>query len=62
VVTQPFDLEQSAEAVRPPIPMLSLEQRRGNFYEVEQSWNEYTVQEECKRCLRCDLEWMLETR
>ena len=60
VVEQRFDLEQYAEATRPPIPMLPLAQRRGSFAEVEQSWDERTVQEECKRCLRCDLEWLIE--
>jgi NADH-quinone oxidoreductase subunit F len=60
VVEQRFDLQQYAEATRPPIPMLPLAQRRGSFAEVEQNWDERTVQEECKRCLRCDLEWLIE--
>jgi NADH-quinone oxidoreductase subunit F len=60
VVEQRFDVQQYAQATRPPIPMLPLAGRRGSFAEVEQSWDERTVQEECKRCLRCDLEWLLE--
>jgi hypothetical protein len=60
VVEQRFDLQQYAEAMRLTIPTLPLAQRRGNFAEVEQGWDEHTVQEECKRCLRCDLEWLLE--
>jgi hypothetical protein len=60
VVEQHFDMQQYVEATRPPIPSLPLAGRRGSFAEVEQSWDEHTVQEECKRCLRCDLEWLLE--
>jgi NADH-quinone oxidoreductase subunit F len=60
VVEQTFDVEQYAEAARPPIPMLAVAQRQGGFEEVEQGWDEFTAQEECKRCLRCDLEWLLE--
>ena len=60
VVEQRFEMQQYVEATRPPIPMLPLAGRRGSFAEVEQSWDEHTVQEECKRCLRCDLEWLLE--
>jgi NADH-quinone oxidoreductase subunit F len=60
VVEQAFDLAQYAAAGRPPIPTLPIEQRRGSFAEVEQGWDESTTREECKRCLRCDLEWLLE--
>jgi NADH-quinone oxidoreductase subunit F len=60
VVEQRFDVQQYVQATRPPVPMLPLAGRRGSFAEVEQSWDERTVQEECKRCLRCDLEWLLE--
>jgi NADH-quinone oxidoreductase subunit F len=58
VVEQPFDLEQYAEATRPQKRELDVEQRRGNFGEAELALDEKTVQEECKRCLRCDLEWL----
>ncbi len=58
VVEQPFNLDDYAEARRPERPELSVEERRGNFREVEQGMEEHPVQEECKRCLRCDLEWL----
>jgi NADH-quinone oxidoreductase subunit F len=58
VVEQQYDLEQYAEATRPQIRELDIERRRGNFKEVELPLDEKTVQEECKRCLRCDLEWL----
>jgi NADH-quinone oxidoreductase subunit F len=58
VVEQSFDLEAYAHAHRPAVPMIPIAQRRGSFAQVEQSWDETTTQEECKRCLRCDLEWL----
>ena len=58
VVEQRFDLEQYAEAARPLTREIPVEARRGNFDEVELTLDEATVQEECKRCLRCDLEWL----
>jgi NADH-quinone oxidoreductase subunit F len=58
IVEQPFDLEQYAAATRPQARELAIEERRGNFDEVELQFDEETVQEECKRCLRCDLEWL----
>jgi NADH-quinone oxidoreductase subunit F len=58
IVEQEFDLEQYAEATRPQAWELPVEQRRGNFREVELLLDEETIQEECKRCLRCDLEWL----
>jgi NADH-quinone oxidoreductase subunit F len=60
VVEQKFNPEDYAEAKRPPTPVLSIQQRRGNFAEVEQRLEEHAVQEDCKRCLRCDLEWLEE--
>ncbi len=57
VVEQPFDLDDYAEAHRPQKPELPVEERR-DFREVELGMDENTVQEECKRCLRCDLEWL----
>jgi len=60
VIEQQFNLEDYAEARRPPMRVLSVAQRRGNFQEVELGLGEYAVQEECKRCLRCDLEWLEE--
>jgi NADH-quinone oxidoreductase subunit F len=58
VVDQPFDLDEYADARPPEMPELSLEERRGNFREVELGLDEEAVREECKRCLRCDLEWL----
>jgi NADH-quinone oxidoreductase subunit F len=60
VVEQKFNPEDYAEAKRPPTPVLSIQQRRGNFAEVEQRLEKHAVQEDCKRCLRCDLEWLEE--
>jgi len=37
--------------------MLPAAQRR-SFDEVELTLPEETIREECKRCLRCDLEWL----
>jgi NADH-quinone oxidoreductase subunit F len=60
VVNQPFDLADYADALPPQMPELSVEERRGNFREVELGLDEKAIQEECKRCLRCDLEWLEE--
>lgn len=62
IVEQRFDLEQYAEATRPPTREIPVEARRGNFDEVELPLDEATVQEECKRCLRCDVEWLEATK
>jgi len=40
---------------RAEMPSLPVEQRRGNFSEVELGFDEKTALEEAKRCLRCDL-------
>ncbi len=58
VVDQPFEMEAYFKAGRPKPATIPVEERRGGFREVELCWDEHTVQEECKRCLRCDLEWM----
>jgi NADH-quinone oxidoreductase subunit F len=60
VIEQKFNLEDYAEARRPPMPVLPIALRRGSFQEVELGMDEYAIQEECKRCLRCDLEWLRE--
>jgi hypothetical protein len=60
VVERTFDPEDYAEARRPAVPMLPVADRRGSFEEVEQGLDAHVVQEECKRCLRCDLEWLEE--
>jgi NADH-quinone oxidoreductase subunit F len=59
VVDQPFDLDDYADSQPPAMPMLPLSDRR-SFEEVELGFDERTAQEECKRCLRCDLEWLEE--
>ena len=46
-----------ATAKRPEPRMLPVALRRGSAREVEQLWDERQTQEECKRCLRCDLDW-----
>ncbi len=60
VVERTFDPREYAEATRPPTTRLPVARRRGSFDEVEESWDEDRVLKECKRCLRCDLEWLLE--
>jgi len=44
------------ESQKPSMPLLSLEQRSGNFKEVELGFTEEMAIKEAKRCLRCDLE------
>jgi NADH-quinone oxidoreductase subunit F len=58
VIEQQFDREQYAGATRPQTREIPVEERQGNFEEVELLFDEETIQEECKRCLRCDLEWL----
>jgi NADH-quinone oxidoreductase subunit F len=59
-VPQLFDVNQYASLRRPAPIMMSPQQRREGqrFAEVEAALDEWTVREECKRCLRCDLEWL----
>lgn len=60
-IVQLYDLDAYAKARRPAPLKLTPEQRRARgerFDERESLWDERTVQEECKRCLRCDLEWL----
>jgi NADPH-dependent glutamate synthase beta subunit-like oxidoreductase len=59
-IPQLFDLDNYADARRPQPIMLAPDARGalGRFEEVEQCLPERVVQEECKRCLRCDLEWL----
>jgi NADPH-dependent glutamate synthase beta subunit-like oxidoreductase len=58
VIEQQFDLEQYTEAARPQTREIPVEDRRENLNEVELLLDEKVIQEECKRCLRCDLEWI----
>jgi formate dehydrogenase beta subunit len=57
-IEQCFDLEPYSAAVRPQARELTVEKSRGNFAEAECALSEDAAQEECKRCLRCDLEWI----
>ncbi|MBC7259817.1 MAG: NADH-quinone oxidoreductase subunit NuoF [Chloroflexi bacterium] len=57
-VPQMFNMDDYAEAKRPEMPELPVEQRVRSFDEVELGFDEKTAREECKRCLRCDLEWL----
>ncbi|MGQ9785907.1 MAG: FAD-dependent oxidoreductase [Anaerolineae bacterium] len=52
-------LEDYANARRASSRVIPPEQRRScGFAEVELGFDEHTAQEEAKRCLRCDLEWL----
>jgi NADH-quinone oxidoreductase subunit F len=60
-IPQLYNLDDYADARRPAMLMMSPEQRRAagaRFDEVEQLPGEHAIREECKRCLRCDLEWL----
>jgi hypothetical protein len=58
VVNQPFNLDDYANALPPRMPEIPPEERQGSFAEVALGMEEKVIQEECKRCLRCDLEWL----
>ncbi len=57
-VEQLFNLDDYADARRPHAQELPVEKRKGNFAEVEPCMPGEVIREECKRCLRCDLEWL----
>jgi NADH-quinone oxidoreductase subunit F len=57
-VPQRFDLAAYADHHRPATPRLTVDQRERNFREVETGFDEGAAQEEARRCLRCDLEWL----
>ncbi len=50
-----FEMEDYVDAVRAEMPVQPAEERRNNWREVELGFSEKACQEECKRCLRCDL-------
>ena len=56
-VAQCVDIEAYAGACRACAQEIPAEWR-GGFVEVEIGFDERTAQEEAKRCLRCDLEWL----
>jgi hypothetical protein len=51
-----WNLEQYAQAKRPPMPTQAPEKRVRNFGEIELGFKEEVACEEARRCLRCDLE------
>ena len=55
-----FSFEEYDDAHRPSPNVLMVKERfaRQDFSEVEVTLDEWTVREECKRCQRCDLEWL----
>jgi NADH-quinone oxidoreductase subunit F len=57
-VEQLYDLEEYANAKRPEEVLLPIKQRANSFDEVELCMPETAIRKECKRCLRCDLEWL----
>jgi pyruvate/2-oxoglutarate dehydrogenase complex dihydrolipoamide dehydrogenase (E3) component len=62
-VPQLFNLDDYANARRPVAGELTPGQRLSGecFSEVEMPLSEAATREECKRCLRCDLEWLERT-
>jgi NADH-quinone oxidoreductase subunit F len=59
-IPQLFNIGDYADARRPEEKMLQPEERirRQDFSEVELNIEGSVIQDECKRCLRCDLEWL----
>jgi NADPH-dependent glutamate synthase beta subunit-like oxidoreductase len=57
-IPQLYNIENYAEAKRPAMRELPVNERIRNFEEVEGGFDEQKAREECKRCLRCDLEWL----
>jgi hypothetical protein len=52
-----WDMHQYSEAPRLRLPWIPVDTRRDSFREVELSAPEQDIRAECRRCLRCDLEW-----
>jgi formate dehydrogenase major subunit len=48
-----WEFEEMPKFLRAIMPALSLDERRGNFNEVELGYNEQTAREEARRCLHC---------
>jgi len=59
-IPQLFNIGDYADTRRPEEKMLLPEERisRQDFAEVEMGMDESVIRDECKRCLRCDLEWL----
>ncbi|MBL7152112.1 MAG: NADH-quinone oxidoreductase subunit NuoF [Phycisphaerae bacterium] len=58
VRVEPIELtdKEIEELEKPSVPLLAMEDRAGNFEEVELGLSEEMAIKEAKRCLRCDLE------
>jgi hypothetical protein len=50
-------MEDYGETARIRPVFLEVTDRKTNFQEVELAHKAKAIREECKRCLRCDLEW-----
>jgi len=48
--------EEMKDLKRPEMPCLQIEERKGNFREVDLGYDVETAIREAKRCLRCDLQ------
>jgi NADH-quinone oxidoreductase subunit F len=58
-IAQHFNMEEYADARRPHPRELPYEWRSASgFTEIEIGFDELMAQEEARRCLRCDLEWL----
>jgi NADH-quinone oxidoreductase subunit F len=51
-----WDMEEFADATREEMPVQDPLVRLGNWKEVELGFSQDACQQECKRCLRCDLD------
>jgi NADH-quinone oxidoreductase subunit F len=52
-----WNMEEHSETPRLRAPLAPVAARAGNFTEVELPAGEAEIRKECRRCLRCDLEW-----
>ena len=52
-----WSMEAHSDTPRLRIALAPVAARAGSFAEVEQPAGEAEVRTECRRCLRCDLEW-----
>jgi hypothetical protein len=50
-------MEDYGETARIRPLFLEAKERKASFQEVELAHKAKAIREECKRCLRCDLEW-----
>jgi NADH-quinone oxidoreductase subunit F len=60
-IPQIFNVDDYEGARRPVMPELSVAERFRSVSEVELGLDEDSARAECRRCLRCDLEWMSTT-